>query len=122
MGTGAFGRAQEDADKVWNVIKGLPLQMEGWVIKAAPESLDIAGSEDDNEAKRADISLTMVAPIPERLMPKEGGTLDFAGTPASYVPSPFVMTMEKGTLLTKAKAAPAAAPRRKPPVRRKPAQ
>ncbi|MGH9512566.1 MAG: tetratricopeptide repeat protein [Terriglobales bacterium] len=105
---------QEDADKVWNVIKGLPLQMEGWVIKASPTELDIAGSDDDNEAKRADISLTMTGPIPERLMPKEGATFDFEGTPSSYVPSPFVMTMDNGKVLTK--AAPA---KKKPPVHRR---
>jgi hypothetical protein len=49
--------------------------------------------------------------IPAKLMPQEGSTLDFEGTPVSYTPSPFVMTMEKGALLTK--AAPAA---KKPPV------
>jgi hypothetical protein len=109
--------AQEDADKVWNVIKGLPLQMEGWVIKASPTELQIAGTEDDNEAKRADIVLTMTGPIPPRLMPAEGATFDFEGTPASYVPNPFVMTMEKGALLTKAPPA----GRKKPPVHHKPA-
>ena len=107
--------AQEDADKVWNVIKGLPLQMEGWVIKTSSTELDIAGSDDDNEAKRADITLNMTGPIPERLMPKEGATFDFEGTPASYQPSPFVMTMDKGTLL---KAAPV---KKKPPVHHRPA-
>jgi hypothetical protein len=109
--------AQEDADKVWNVIKGLPLQMEGWVIKASPTELQIAGTEDDNEAKRADIILTMTGPIPPRLMPAEGATFDFEGTPASYVPNPFVMTMEKGALLTKAPPP----GKRKPPVHHKPA-
>jgi len=109
--------AQEDADKVWNVIKGLPLQMEGWVIKASPTELDIAGTEDDNEAKRADITLTMTGPIPPRLMPAEGATFDFEGTPASYVPNPFVMTMEKGALLTKAPPP----GKKKPPVHHKPA-
>lgn len=104
--------AQEDADKVWNVIKGLPLQMEGWVIKASSTELDIAGTDDDNEAKRADINLTMSGPIPPKLMPAEGATFDFEGTPASYVPNPFVMTMENGTLLTKAPAP----GKKKPPV------
>jgi hypothetical protein len=108
---------KEDADKVWDVIKGLPLQMEGWVIKASSTAVDIAGTQDDNDAKRADITLTMTGPIPERLMPKEGATFDFEGTPASYEPSPFVMTMEKGTLLTK--AAPA---KKKPPVHHRAAQ
>ncbi len=109
---------QVDADKVWNVIKGLPLQMEGWVIKASSTEVDIAGTQDDNDAKRADITLNMTGPIPERLMPKEGATFDFEGTPSSYVPSPFVMTMDKGTLL---KAA-APATKKKPPVHHRPAQ
>ena len=107
----------EDAEKVWNVIKGLPLQMEGIVISVAPTKLEIAASQDDIEKKRADIELTMMGPIPARLMPKEGATLDFEGTPASYTPSPFVMVMEKGTLLTKAAPAPAKKPARKRPTR-----
>ncbi len=96
----------EDADKVWSVIKGVAMQMEGQVIKAAPTELQIAGSQDDIDEKRADIMLTMGGTIPAKLMPKEESTLDFEGTPVSYTPDPFVMTMEKGALLTK--AAPAA--------------
>ena len=106
----------EDAEKVWNVIKGLPLQMEGIVISVSPTKLEIAASQDDIEKKRADIELTMMGPIPARLMPKEGATLDFEGDRASYTPSPFVMVMEKGTLLTKAAPAPAKKPVRKRPT------
>jgi hypothetical protein len=93
------------------------LQMEGVVIKAAADELDIAASQDDIDQKRADIVLTPAGTIPARLMPKEGATLDFEGTPVSYTPSPFVMTMDKGALLTKA------APAKKAPVhhRAKPA-
>jgi tetratricopeptide (TPR) repeat protein len=105
----------EDAEKVWNAIKGVSLQMEGRVIKASSTKLEIAASQDDIEQKRADIELTMTGPIPARLMPKDGSTLDFAGTPVSYTPSPFVMVMEKGALLTKA----APAPKKKPPARRR---
>lgn len=108
----------EDADKVWSVIKGVTLQMEGTVMKASAEELQIAASEDDIEAKRADIVLTMTGSIPAKLMPKEGATLDFEGTPASYAANPFVMTMEKGALLTKAAPAPA----KKPPVHHRRAQ
>jgi tetratricopeptide (TPR) repeat protein len=107
----------EDADKVWSVIKGVALQMEGIVIKASPTEMDIAESSDDIDAKKVDITLTMAGPVPAKLMPTEGGTLDFQGTPTSYTPSPFMMTMENGTLLTKAKPA---APK-KPVVHRKPA-
>jgi len=114
--------SQEDQDKVWNVIKGVPLQMEGTVLTAStPEAdppssavsvLQIAASEDDIEKKQADITITMTGAIPARTMPKEGDTLDFEGTPVSYVPAPFMMTMEKGALLKKAGAKPAP----KPPV------
>ena len=114
--------SQEDQDKVWNVIKGVPLQMEGTVLTAStPEAtpptpplsvLTIAASEDDIEKKQADITITMTGVIPARTMPKEGATLDFEGTPVSYVPAPFMMTMEKGVLLKKAGEKPAP----KPPV------
>ena len=106
----------EDADKVWSVIKGVALQMEGIVIKASPTEMDIAESSDDIDAKKVDITLTMAGPVPAKLMPVEGGTLDFQGTPTSYTASPFMMNMENGTLLTKAKPA---APK-KPAVHRKP--
>jgi hypothetical protein len=111
----------EDADKVWSAIKGKSLQMEAQVTKASPTRLEIAGSQDDIDQKRTDILLDMTGPIPARLMPKEGQTLAFEGTPVSYEPSPFVMTMNKGALLTK--AAPKKAPAKKAPAthRRKPA-
>jgi len=102
--------APADAEKVWSVIKGVPLQMEGTVMKAGATELEIAASQDDIDAKRADIVVTMGGTIPAKLMPQAGATLDFEGTPISYTPTPFVMTMEKGALLTKA------APAKKPPV------
>ena len=107
----------EDADKIWSVIKGKPLQMEGTVITAASDKLEMAASQDDIDAKRADIELTPEGTIPPKLMPKELSTLDFEGTPVSYTASPFVMTMEKGALLEKA----APKPVHKAPVHHKPA-
>ncbi|MFZ0287296.1 MAG: hypothetical protein WAL32_18870 [Terriglobales bacterium] len=94
----------EDQDKVWSVIKGVPMQMEATVLSATPTQLQIAASEDDIQAKRADIVLTMSGTIPAKLIPDEGATFDFEGTPVSYTSNPFVMTMEKGALLTKAPA------------------
>jgi hypothetical protein len=111
--------AQADADVVWNAIKGVSLQMEGQVMSAEPTKIEIAASEDDITAKRADIVLNMGGTIPAKLMPKEGQTLDFEGTPTSYTPTPFVMTMDKGALLTK--AAPKSAPKRPAARRKKPA-
>jgi len=109
---------QEDRDIVWNAIKGKPVQMNGQVIKASSTEFDIAGSSDDIDAKKADITLTFEEKVPLKLIPKEGASLDFQGEPASYTPNPFMMTMEKGKLL---KAAAPAAPAKKAPVHHKPA-
>jgi len=76
--------SQEDQDKVWNVIKNRPLQMEGTVISATKDQLQIAASEDDIEKKQADITLTMTGEFTARNMPKAGDTLDFEGTPTDY--------------------------------------
>ena len=74
--------------------------------RASPTKLELAASVDDIDQKRADIELAFPAAIPARMVPKEGDKINFEGTPVSYTPSPFVMVMEKGALLTK--AAPAA--------------
>ena len=112
--------APEDADKVWSVLKGKPLQMVAHIISIeasgkSPTKLQLAGSEDDIEAKRADIDLTMSAAIPAAKMPKPDTDFQFEGTPVSYVAKPFVMTMNDGALLVKS------APKPKPGVHKKPA-
>jgi len=109
--------SQEDQDTVWNAIKGKAVQMNGTVISTTATEFMIAGSSDDIEAKKADITLKFEEKVPVRMIPKDGASFDFQGEPASYTPSPFMMVMEKGQLL-RAKAAPAA---KKPVVHHKPA-
>ena len=111
----------EDAEKVWGVLKGKPLQMVAHVISIDTSGkatrLMLAGSSDDVDAKRADIDLTMSAAIPAKDMPKEDSDFQFQGTPVSYVAKPFVMTMNDGALLVAAKPK----PKPKPPIHKKPA-
>jgi tetratricopeptide (TPR) repeat protein len=109
--------SKEDQDVVWNAIKGKAVQMNGTVIHATATEFQIAGSSDDIDAKKADITLTFEDKVPLKLIPKDGASLDFQGEPASYTSSPFMMTMEKGKLLKAAAPTPA----KKPPVHRKPA-
>ncbi len=109
--------SQEDQDMVWNAIKGKAVQMNGTIISTTPAEFMIAGSSDDIDAKKADITLKFEDKVPVRMIPKDGAPFDFQGEPASYTPNPFMMVMEKGQLL-RAKAAP---PAKKPPVHRKPA-
>jgi tetratricopeptide (TPR) repeat protein len=109
----------EDVEKVWSVLKDKPLQMAAQVISiTSPTNLKLAGSSDDIDAKRPDIDLTMTAPIPARLLPKEAADFQFQGTPVSYEPKPFMMTMKDGAILT-AKTPPGA---KKPAAHKKPAQ
>jgi tetratricopeptide (TPR) repeat protein len=105
--------SQEDQDAVWNAIKGKPVYMNGTIISATATEFDIAGSSDDIDAKKADITLTFEDKVPLKLIPKAGASQDFQGNPLSYTSNPFLMTMEKG-LLPKPK--PAAAPVHKKPA------
>jgi hypothetical protein len=107
---------QADQDTVWNAIKGKAVQMNGTVISTTPTEFMIAASQDDIDAKKADITLKFEDKVPVKLIPKDGAPFDFQGEPASYTPNPFMMVMEKGQLLKA--AAPAA---KKPPVHHKPA-
>lgn len=108
--------AQADQDAVWNVIKGKAVQMNGTIISTTATEFSIAGSSDDIDAKKADITLKFEDKIPVKMIPKDGASFDFQGEPASYTPNPFMMVMEKGRLLNAKPATPA-----KKPVHHKPA-
>ncbi|HTW31298.1 MAG TPA: hypothetical protein VMD76_06440 [Candidatus Sulfotelmatobacter sp.] len=99
--------SSDDQATVWNAIKGKAVQMNGTVISTEPEQFMIAGSSDDIDAKKADITLNFEEKVPARLIPKDGASFDFQGEPSSYTPSPFMMVMDKGTLLRAKSAAPA---------------
>jgi tetratricopeptide (TPR) repeat protein len=100
--------SQEDQDTVWNAIKGKAVQMVGTVISTEPETFMIAGSSDDIDAKKPDITLKFEEKIPAKMIPKDGDDkFEFQGEPASYTSNPFMMVMEKGELLRAKPAAPA---------------
>jgi hypothetical protein len=107
--------SQADQDTVWNAIKGKAVQMNGTIISTTPDTFMIAGSSDDIDAKKADITLKFEDKVPVKLIPKDGASFDFQGEPASYTPNPFVMVMEKARLLNSKPASPA----KKAPVHHK---
>jgi tetratricopeptide (TPR) repeat protein len=92
---------QQAADTVWNAIKDKAVKLGANVISATASSVQLAGSEDDIEAKKADITLTMTKPIPSRLMPAVGALMSFQGTVSTYTPNPFMLNMTDGVLLDK---------------------
>jgi len=92
---------QSAADTVWNVLKNQPVKLVASVISASAGSLQLAGSADDADANKADITLTMAKPIPAKLVPQAGAQIAFQGTISSYKPDPFMVTMTSGVLLDK---------------------
>jgi hypothetical protein len=114
------GNAQA-SDTVWGAIKDKAVKLVANVISASPTRLTLAGSADDIDDKKADITLTMEKPIPAKLVPAVGTLTQFQATVSSYEPNPFMLTMTDGVLLDKngnpvgAAAAPAhRAPAKKP--------
>jgi len=92
---------QQAADTVWNAIKDKAVKLGANVISASATKVQLAGSDDDIEAKKADIDLTIAKPLPARLVPQVGSLMTFQGTVSSYTPNPFMMTMTDGILLDK---------------------
>ncbi len=92
---------QQAADAVWTAIKDKTIALAANVISGAGTHFQLAGSEDDIDAKKADIDLTMDKAVPARLAPAAGTLMQFQATVASYTPNPFVLTMTDGVLLDK---------------------
>ncbi len=97
---------------MWTAIKGKSLQFQALLLKASSNSLDLAASLDDIDAKKKDVELTMSGEIPAKTLAtlKEGSQIQVAGTPDSYTPDPFVITMIDGRLLKAATPTPAKKP------------
>ena len=94
------GNAQA-SDTVWNAIKDKAVKLVANVITASPTKLSLAGSADDIDDKKADITLTMEKAIPAKLVPAVGTLMQFQATVSSYTPNPFMLTMTDGVLLDK---------------------
>jgi tetratricopeptide (TPR) repeat protein len=92
---------QTAADTVWNTIKDKAVKLGASVISASASSLQLAGSEDDIDAKKADITVSMAKPLPTKLVPQAAAQIFFQGTVSSYTPDPFMMTFTEGVLLDK---------------------
>lgn len=89
---------QQAADQVWTAIKGKALKMVAQVISASSTTIQLAGSEDDIQAKKPDIELTLTTPLLASRVPKPGTQVTFQGVPTSYDANPFLIHMANGSL------------------------
>jgi hypothetical protein len=92
---------KQASDTVWTAIKGKPVQLVAFVVDAARDSLKLAGSVDDIDAKKADITLNLKDPLAAARVPKAGVQLTIQGVPSQYtaVGDDFVLTFTNGEVL-----------------------
>lgn len=109
---------KDDAESVWNAIKGKPFRLVASVIEATRDTLKLAGSSDDIEAKKSDITLKLKEPLAATRIPKPGTQVTIQGTPADYTVEGenFNMNFSDGDVLAGLPEAP-----KKPTAAHKPA-
>jgi tetratricopeptide (TPR) repeat protein len=109
----------EDAEKVFDTVKGKAVEIPGAVVVAAtPDQLQVAVSDDAKQAQpkpTADFTFNMKAPLTK--VPNPGDTITLDGTYASYTQSPLMITMSDGAVV-EPKKTPAKTPARRPATRR----
>lgn len=108
----------EDADKVFNTVKGKSVEIPGAVVVAATaDQLQVAVSDDAKQAqpKIADFTFNMKEPL--KTVPAVGDTVTLDGTYASYTQKPLMITMSDANVVVPKKAAPAH-PTHRPATRR----
>jgi hypothetical protein len=98
-----FNGKPEDAQKVWDVLKGHRVQVPGTVISATPESVQLAVTEDNKQSKKADFTVNMKTPL--KSVPAIGSTVTYDSTFDSYTPNPPMITLSDGEPPAKAPAA-----------------
>jgi len=98
-----FNGKPEDAQKVWDTMKGTRVQVPGVVVSATADSVQLAVTEDNKQSKKADFTINMKTPL--KSVPAIGATVTFDATFDSYVANPPMITLIDGEPPAKAPAA-----------------
>jgi hypothetical protein len=99
-----FNGSQEDAAKVWAVLNdGKPVEIPGKVIQATADSVQIAVTEDNKAANKADLTINMKEPL--KTIPVVGADITLDGTFDSYTQNPPMIILKDGTPKAAAPAA-----------------
>jgi hypothetical protein len=91
----------EDADKVFNTIKGKEVEIpNATVVTATADALTVSVSDDAVQSKTADFTFTLKTPL--KKTPVAGDKIALVGTYASYTQKPLMITMSDGAEAAKA--------------------
>lgn len=94
--------SKDAANQVWTAIKGKPVQLVAQSVDGSTrDALKLAGSVDDIDAKKSDITLTLKEPLASARVPKAGENLTIQGVPSDYTVQgdTFNMTFSDGQVL-----------------------
>jgi len=87
---------QEDADKVWAVMKGVRTEVPGTVIQATADSVQLAVSPDAQQTKTADFTVNFAKPL--ATLPTIGSSVKYDATFDSFTKTPPMIILSDGEL------------------------
>ncbi len=100
----------EDAQKVWDVLKGVTAEVPGQVVSATADSVQLAVSDDAKQSNKADFTINMKTPLKQ--VPAPGAQVTFIATFDSYTQNPPMIILKDG----ETKAAEKRTPSRRAPA------
>ncbi len=93
---------QEDADKVWAVMKGVRAQVPGIVTQATADSVQLAVSPDAQQSKTADFTINFTKPL--TTPPAIGDSVKYDATFDSFTKTPPMIILNEGAPVEEKKA------------------
>jgi hypothetical protein len=89
----------EVRDRVWQQIMGTKVPFAARVIEANRTTLMLAATADAIQANKADVQVTMAAPLTAAQTPKPGSDVQIMAEVDSYTPDPFMLNMKGGMFI-----------------------
>lgn len=106
-----------DQAAIWSVMNGITAEIPGKVVSAAPDTVQLAVTQDAQQSNTADFTIKMKTPLKE--LPTTGTTTTFIATFDSYTQKPPMIILKDGApkVSPKAPVHHAAAPAHRPAAR-----
>ncbi len=89
-----FNGKPEDAEKMWDTMKGQTYEIPGKVVSATPDSVQLAVTDDAKASNTADFTINMKKPL--TTPPAIGTMVNYDATFDSYTQNPKMITLING--------------------------
>jgi hypothetical protein len=84
-----------DQAAIWSVMNGITAEIPGKVVSAAPDTVQLAVTQDAQQSNTADFTIKMKTPLKE--LPTTGTTVTYIATFDSYTQKPAMIILKDGT-------------------------